>query len=136
MDPRYQSSWYFVIRQFGWAVLALLVMMASQEDQLPEAQEPGAWPSAPSASSWCCSWRRTFFGCGHHRWLRLGNGPVGVQPSELAKPALVVFLAFFVTWRGRAINNGRYTPASGGPGRRLVIFGVVVADLGTAVVLG
>ena len=71
----------------------------------------------------------------HHRWLRLG-GPLGVQPSELAKPALVVFLAFFVTWRGRAINNPRYTlfPAALAVG--LIIFAVVVADLGTAVVLG
>jgi len=34
---------------------------------------------------------------------------VGVQPSELAKPALVIFLAFFVTWRARAINNARHT---------------------------
>jgi cell division protein FtsW len=47
----------------------------------------------------------------------------------------VVFLAYFVTWRGRAINT-RYTllPASMAIG--LVILAVVVADLGTAVVLG
>ena len=70
-----------------------------------------------------------------HRWLRLG-GPIGVQPSELAKPALVIFLAFFVAWRGRAINNTRHTlfPAALAVG--LLIFAVVVADLGTAVVLG
>jgi len=70
----------------------------------------------------------------HHRWLRLG--PMSLQPSELAKPALVIFLAFFVTWRARAINNPRYTlvPASLAVG--LVILAVVVADLGTAVVLG
>ena len=61
---------------------------------------------------------------------------MSLQPSELAKPALVIFLAFFVTWRARAINNPRYTlvPASLAVG--LVILAVVVADLGTAVVLG
>src|SRR5436189_201972 len=71
----------------------------------------------------------------HHRWLRVG-GPIGVQPSELAKPALVVFLAYFVTWRGPAINNRRYTliPAAFMVG--MVILAVVIADLGTAVVLG
>ena len=37
--------------------------------------------------------------------LAAAGRPVGVQPSELAKPALVIFLAFFVTWRARAINN-------------------------------
>ena len=62
--------------------------------------------------------------------------PVGVQPSELAKPALVVFLAFFVTWRARAINNPRYTLVPAAMAVGLVILAVVVADLGTAIVLG
>jgi cell division protein FtsW len=62
-------------------------------------------------------------------------GPLGLQPSELAKPALVIFLAFFVTWRARAINT-RYTlmPAALAGGVIIVI--VAIADLGTAVVLG
>jgi cell division protein FtsW len=64
------------------------------------------------------------------------GGPVGVQPSELAKPALVVFLAFFVTWRARAINNPRYTLVPAAMAVGLVILAVVVADLGTAIVLG
>jgi cell division protein FtsW len=61
-------------------------------------------------------------------------GPIGIQPSELAKPALVIFLAFFVSLRARAINN-RYTllPVSITVG--LITLAVVVADLGTAVVL-
>ena len=72
----------------------------------------------------------------HHRWLRLG-GPVGVQPSELAKPALVVFLAFFVTWRGARHQQSALHAGSGGAGGGAGdLFAVVVADLGTAVVLG
>jgi cell division protein FtsW len=59
-----------------------------------------------------------------------------VQPSELAKPALVIFLAFFVTWRARAINNPRYTLVPAALAVGLIILAVVVADLGTAVVLG
>ena len=70
----------------------------------------------------------------NHRWLRLG-GPLGVQPSELAKPALVIFLAFFVTWRARAINNPRYTLVPAALAVGFVILLVVVADLGTAIVL-
>jgi cell division protein FtsW len=61
---------------------------------------------------------------------------VGVQPSELAKPALVILLAFFVTWRARAINNPRYTLVPAAMAVGLVILAVVVADLGTAIVLG
>jgi cell division protein FtsW len=74
-----------------------------------------------------------YFVDGHHRWLRLG--PIGLQPSELAKPALVIFLAFFVAWRGRAINNPRHTLIPAAMAVGFVIFAVVVADLGTAVVL-
>ena len=59
-----------------------------------------------------------------------------MQPSELAKPALVIFLAFFVTWRARAINNPRYTLVPAAMAVGLVILAVVVADLGTAIVLG
>jgi cell division protein FtsW len=69
----------------------------------------------------------------HHRWLRIG--PVGLQPSEIAKPALVIFLAYFVTWRARAINT-RYTLMPAALAVGFVILAVVVADLGTAVVLG
>jgi cell division protein FtsW len=74
-----------------------------------------------------------FVDSAHHRWLRVG--PFGLQPSELAKPALVVFLAFFVAWRAPAINT-RFTLYPAALASGLVILAVVVADLGTAVVLG
>src|SRR5207247_1872224 len=68
----------------------------------------------------------------YHRWLRLGL--LNIQPAELAKPAIVLFLAYFVAHRAAAINN-RYTlwPAVMTIG--LVIVFVGVPDLGTAVVL-
>src|SRR5262249_48335130 len=70
----------------------------------------------------------------NHRLIRVGG--FGLQPSELAKPALVIFLAFFVTWRARAINNPRYTLVPAAMAVGLVILAVVVADLGTAIVIG
>ncbi len=42
----------------------------------------------------------------HHRWVRIAG--FQLQPSELAKPALAIFLAWFVTRRLNAINS-RYT---------------------------
>ncbi len=38
-----------------------------------------------------------------HRWIRLG--PLSLQPSELAKPALILFAAFFLERRARTIND-------------------------------
>lgn len=67
-----------------------------------------------------------------HRWIRLPG--FQLQPSEFAKPALILFLAYFLTRRLPAINS-RFTlmPA-------LVTLGIVagvvfVSDLGTAVAL-
>jgi cell division protein FtsW len=67
-----------------------------------------------------------------HRWIRLGS--FSLQPSELAKPALVLFLAFFVSMRARAIND-RYTLLPAGITVGLVTTLVAIPDLGTAIVL-
>jgi len=134
IDPHFESSLHIVSRQLGWAVVAVIAMMALKRTDYRRFQSPAVafgaigvvlmllilvYPLDP----------------GNHRWLHL-TGPFRVQPSELAKPALVVFLAFFVTWRRRAINNARYTLAPAALAVGLVILLVVVPDLGTAVVLG
>ena len=69
-----------------------------------------------------------------HRWIRFGPFG-GLQPSEFAKPALALFLAYFIAMRSRAINS-RYTllPAILAVG--FVTVSVALADLGTAIVLG
>src|SRR5579872_654988 len=130
---RYGSAWHFVVRQGAWAVVAVLVMMTLKRTSYRKFQSPAVAFCAIGVALLMLG-LVYLTDSAHHRWLRLG--PMSLQPSELAKPALVIFLAFFVTWRARAINNPRYTlvPASLAVG--LVIFTVVVADLGTAVVLG
>lgn len=67
-----------------------------------------------------------------HRWIRLPF--FQLQPSEFAKPALIVFVAYFLTRRMPALNS-RYTlmPAAM---TLIVLSGVVlVSDLGTAIAL-
>ena len=133
MGPNH-SAWYYVERQAAWAVIVLTIMMALKSTYYRKLQNPAVALSAISVSLFLLV-AVYFLDPANHRWLRLG-GPVGVQPSELAKPALVIFLAFFVTWRARAINNPRYTLVPAAMAVGLVILAVVVADLGTAIVLG
>ena len=131
-ELKFGSIWHFVVRQVAWAVAAVAVMMTLKNTNYRKFQSAGiAFAAVGFALALLIL--VYFVDTAHHRWLRLGL--IGLQPSELAKPALVLFLAFFVTWRGPAINT-RYTlgPASLAVG--LVIFWVVLADLGTAVVLG
>lgn len=72
---------------------------------------------------------------GTHRWIRLGM--FSVQPSELAKLVLVLFLAYFLERRRHAVNDvpGTLLPAAA---ITAVLVGLVVIepDLGTAAVLG
>jgi len=132
MGPHH-TAWYFVQRQAIWAVIALVIMMALKNTYYRKLQNPAVAMSAISVALFLLV-AVYFADPGSHRWLRLG-GPLGVQPSELAKPALVIFLAFFVTWRARAINNPRHTLVPAAMAVGLVILAVVVADLGTAIVL-
>ena len=134
LDPRFHSSWHYVVRQLGWAVAAVVIMMLLKNTPYRKYNNSATAFSAIGISLLMLA-AVYFVDSAHHRWLRL-YGPLGVQPSELAKPALVIFLAFFVAWRGRAINNPRHTLVPAALAVGLVIFAVVVADLGTAVVLG
>jgi len=133
VDARYHSTWHFVTRQAAWAVIAILVMMGLKNTPYSKLKNPAVALSVISFSLLLLV-AVLVMDPANHRWLRLG-GPLGVQPSELAKPALVIFLAFFVTWRARAINNPRYTLVPAALAVGFVIFLVVIADLGTAIVL-
>jgi cell division protein FtsW len=130
---RYGSTWHFVARQAAWAAVAVVAMMTLKRTHYRTYQNPAVAFSAIGVALVLLA-GVYLVDTQHHRWLRMG--PIGLQPSELAKPALVIFLAFFVTWRARAINNPRYTLVPAALAVGLVILAVVVADLGTAVVLG
>jgi cell division protein FtsW len=125
------SSYYFLIRQGFWIVVALSVMMTLKRLHYRKLQNPAV--AFVSMGVVIIMLIAVFFLDPHqHRWIRAGF--IGVQPSELAKPALVIFLAFFVAQRAKAINN-RYTLVPAALAVTAVTLAVVVADLGTAVVL-
>lgn len=133
LDPRYHSTWHFVARQAQWAAVAVVVMMLLKSVPHHKLRHP-ALAFGGIGITILLLGAVYFIDHDHHRWLRIGPG--GFQPSELAKPALVIFLAYFVTLRARAINNARYTLAPAALGIGLMICAVAVADLGTPVVMG
>ena len=132
MAQRFHASWYYLIRQLAWATAAVVAMMTLKKTNYRKLQNPAVAFGALGVALLllACVY---FADTKHHRWLHLGG--VGLQPSELAKPALVLFVAFFVTWRARAINSWRYTLIPAAVAVGLVIFAVIVPDLGTAAVL-
>lgn len=129
---RYESSVHFVTQQAIALVVSVLAMMVLKRTHYRKLQNPGVAFAAIGVVVMLLV-AVYFADARQHRWLRMGG--MSLQPSELAKPAIVLFLAYFVTLRARAINN-RHTvwPAAMAVG--LVTVGVAVADLGTAVVIG
>ncbi|HXK02748.1 MAG TPA: FtsW/RodA/SpoVE family cell cycle protein [Verrucomicrobiae bacterium] len=133
MDPHYHNAWHYVERQAAWGVIAIVLMMLLKNTYYRKLQNPSVALSVISISLLLLLIVLVADPI-NRRWIRFG--PIGLQPSELAKPALVIFLAFFVTWRARAINSARYTLIPAAMAVGLVILAVVVADLGTAIVIG
>src|SRR5437867_3537214 len=132
-DPRYHSSTYFVLRHAVYLVPALLIMLGLKWMHYSRLQTP-AIAFAAIGSVVILLFLVYFLDPRNHRWLRIG-GYLNIQPAEIAKPAIVLFLAYFVAQRARAINN-RFTLGPAMMTIGLVIIGVGVADFGTAVVLG
>jgi cell division protein FtsW len=131
-DLKYGHSTYYLLRQLAAAVVAFLVMMYLKNRDYRAWNQP-VWAFAPMGVAIMLLAVAYFADAKAHRWIRLG--PFQLQPSELAKPALIIFLAWFVSLRAPAINNRRHTlyPV-------IICLGflaglVVLADLGTAVVL-
>lgn len=131
-DLKYGHSTYFLLRQLGAAVAAFVIMMYFKNRDYRDWNQP-LWAFAPMGVAIMLLLVAYFADAKAHRWIRWGF--FQLQPSELAKPALIVFLAWFVSLRSPAINDKRHTLV---PALLclLVLSGmVVVADLGTAVVL-
>ena len=131
-ELKFHSSQYFAIRQAFWVAAGLAVFLIMKRIHYRKWQQSTVAFTALGVTLLLLA--AVYFIDSHqHRWIRMGF--IGLQPSELAKPALVMFLAFFIALRGRAINN-RHTLLPAALAVGFVAVGVVVADLGTAVVLG
>jgi cell division protein FtsW len=130
-ELKYKATWYFVIRQAAWAVVSFIVLMYFKGIDYRRLFSP-VWAFAPLGIVLASLLVVYFADPRRHRWLNVGT--VGIQPSEFAKPALIIFLAYFISVRLRTINHmGTLGPALLAAG--VLVFTVVVADLGTAVVL-
>src|SRR5580704_3918020 len=130
-DIRMGSSYYFALRQLIWIAIAIPLMMFMKRLNYRKLQTPAvAFTSMGLVVLLAVVY---FADPKQHRWIRFGPFG-GLQPSEFAKPALTLFLAYFIALRSRAINS-RYTLLPAFLALGFVTLAVVVADLGTAIVL-
>jgi cell division protein FtsW len=130
-ELKFHSSGYFLYRQVFWAALSFFALMYFKRKHYKLLETP-SWAFAPLGAVLTLLVLVYFLDAKQHRWLRAG--PLSLQPSEFAKPALIIFLAWFVTQRLKAINT-RHTLLPATVTVSAVGLMVVIADLGTAVVL-
>jgi cell division protein FtsW len=91
----YGHSYYFILRQALWLVAGLAGMFALTKLDYHRLREPAVVYTVMCGVLLLLV--GTFFldkSHATHRWIRFG--PVGIQPSELAKLSVILYLAWFL----------------------------------------
>src|SRR5260370_27828810 len=99
-EQQYGHSYIFLVRQAAWLFIGLLGMFALMRTDYRRLREPAV--VYPVVCVVLLLLVGTFFldkSHATHRWIRFG--PVGIQPSELAKLATILYLAWFLDQKRR-----------------------------------
>jgi cell division protein FtsW len=139
-EQQYGHSYIFLVRQAAWLVIGLTGMFVLMRTDYRKLREPAV--IYPVVCLVLLMLVGTFFldkSHATHRWIKFG--PVNIQPSELAKLGVILYLAWFLELkrRGKAgmafcIEDFRQTilPAAG-PILICVLLVLLQPDLGTAI---
>jgi cell division protein FtsW len=130
---RFGSEYAFLSKQLIWAVAGLGAMVVAMRVDYKRYKHPALVFSVMGLTTLLLI-SVFFLDRSHntHRWIHAGG--FSFQPSELAKPVLILFLAFFLEGRSKSMDDVRNTllPAVAPV---LVFLGLIVLqpDLGTAI---
>jgi cell division protein FtsW len=139
-EHQYGRPYIFLLRQSAWLVLGIVGMFALMRTDYRRLREPSVVCTAVCVVLLMLV--GTFFldkSHATHRWIKFG--PVGIQPSELAKLAVILYLAWFLDMKRRAASAMEFNkedflqnilPAVG-PILIFVMLIVAQPDLGTSV---
>src|SRR5579863_5519934 len=125
------EPYHFVLHQLGFALASFAVLMYFKRLDYRQLNTP-AWAFSGLGIVLGLLVAVYFADARAHRWFRV-PGFGSLQPSEFAKPALILFLAYFLSRRAQAINE-RKTLQQAFLAVAMLAALVVVADLGTAMV--
>ncbi len=130
---RYGSAYEFLLKQLVFAIAGFAAMVGAMNVDYKRLRHPALVFSLLGVTTLLLV--SVFLlprAHGTHRWFHMG--PISLQPSELAKPALILFLAWFLENKTKAMDDWRNTliPAVT---PTVVFLGLIVfqPDLGTAI---
>ncbi|MGD0830151.1 MAG: putative lipid II flippase FtsW [Terracidiphilus sp.] len=135
-QEKYHSEFAFVGKQALWALAGMGALLLLSRIEYRVYNTPAFIYTALSVTT--CLLVLVFLMPGSHnthRWIRFG-GLFTLQPSELAKPVLVLFLAWFLSTRLARMGEWKSTVMRAAliPAAFIVLI-VAQPDLGTALVL-
>lgn len=99
-EQQYGHSYIFLLRQAAWLIIGLFGMFALMKTDYHRLREPAVVYTAVCLVLLMLV--GTFFldkSHATHRWIKLGPG--SIQPSELAKLAVILYLAWFLDLKRR-----------------------------------
>src|SRR5580704_2696145 len=128
------SPYAYVIRQALWALLGMVALFALMQ---VDYRRYNSYPVVVSAVAVTTLLLATVFLMGGmngaHRWIRVAG--TTLQPSELAKPVIVLFLAYFLQTRIHAMDDWKGTILKAAlPPLLFIALILKEPDLGTALV--
>lgn len=131
---QYGSPYYFVVKEFGFAVAGLVALAVLMQVDYRRYNSPRVvFPAMAVTTLLLVSVFAMHALNNTHRWVKFGV--FTFQPSELAKPMSVLFLAYFLQTRIHKMDDwkGTVMRAALPP---LVFVGLILKepDLGTALV--
>jgi cell division protein FtsW len=134
-QEKYHSPYTFLGKQAGWAVLGLAALLGLSRLKHTVYKSPRFIYSALSITTFLLVIVYFIRGSHHtHRWIRFGDF-FTLQPSEIAKPVMVIFLAWFLSTRLDKISNWSTLWRASLFPLVFIILIVFEPDLGTAMVL-
>ncbi len=125
------APYYFVLRQAGWAAISFLVLMYFKRKDYRRMDSP-EWAFSALGIVLALLVLVYVVDSTTHRWFKI-PGVGSFQPSEFAKPALILFLSYFLSRRAHRLTDRR-TLLQALLAVLMLAATVVVADLGTALV--
>ena len=130
---RFGSPYAFLSKQLIWAAAGLVAMVVAMRVDYRRYKHPALVFSLLGLTTLLLI-SVFFLDRSHntHRWFRVGA--FSFQPSELAKPVLILFLAYFLEARTKTMDDWRNTLAPAAA-PVVVLLGLIVLqpDLGTAI---
>lgn len=130
---RFGSPYAFLLKQLVWAAAGLVAMVVAMRLDYRRYKHPALVFSLLGMTTLLLI-SVFFLDRSHHthRWFRVGG--FSFQPSELAKPVLILFLAYFLEARTKTMDDWRNTLApAAAPIVMLLGLIVLQPDLGTAI---